>query len=149
MLCLTDAALARVFIGATAVPREARRGWLADLASKFEQSPSPPLAPSTLPTRRWRDRERSGRILLRLEVDEAALVVGLIDRVLLDPLHADNRAAVTRAAERALAVFCDTSRGDGAIHDKLKVAVLLAALRRKTRGRSSGGKDRRRSAPAR
>lgn len=46
------------------------------------------LAPSTLSTWRWRNREKAGRVLLRLEVDEAALVIGLVDRGLLDPAMA-------------------------------------------------------------
>jgi hypothetical protein len=71
--------------------------------------------------------------LLRLELDEAALVVGLVDRGLLDPLRADDRVALTAAAQRALEIFCDgdASQRDAAIYDKVKLALLLAALRKK------------------
>jgi hypothetical protein len=78
------------------------------VAARFEQV-RPVLSPSALPTRRWRARAKNGRILLRLEVDEAALVIGLVDRGLLDPSIAHDRAAVTAAAERALEIFCDSA----------------------------------------
>jgi hypothetical protein len=112
------------------------------------------LAPSTLRTRRWREREKNGRILLRLELDEAALVVGLVDRNLLDPLVADERGAIATAAAKALKIFCDagdTSQRDAAIRDKLTIALLLARLKEKARAGKSGrqsppGRRRRRGA---
>ena len=47
------------------------------------------LSPSlgALYTREWRRREKSGRILLRIEIDEAGLVSMLVGLKLLDPLE--------------------------------------------------------------
>src|SRR5262245_1769973 len=85
-------------------------------------------------TAAWRARERAGRCLLKVEVDLADTVIGLIDRGLLDPLKADDPAALNAAAAKALQQFCDD--GDVSRHadrDSIKVALLLKALRRKTR----------------
>src|SRR5947208_2027995 len=59
-------------------------------------------SPSTLRTRSWRERQKRGRILLRVMVDEAALAIGLIDRGALDLLRADDCAALTATTEKAL-----------------------------------------------
>ena len=67
-------------------------------------------SPSTLRTRSWRERQKRGRILLRVMVDEAALAIGLIDRGILDPLRADDRVALTAATEKALEWKYDGAR---------------------------------------
>jgi hypothetical protein len=85
-------------------------------------------------TRRWRERERAGKVLLKLEVDLAEITIGLIDRKLLDPCRADDPAALNAAAAKALTIFCEGSHHETAIHDKVKLAFCLAVLRRKTRG---------------
>jgi hypothetical protein len=66
------------------------------------------------PSRRWRARERAGLILLKFPVDEAAVVVALTDRGLLDPLRADDLVAINEAAQRALVEFC----GETAPHEQ-------------------------------
>src|SRR5262245_18862654 len=83
-------------------------------------------------TRAWRERARNGRILLRLEVDEAELAIALTGAGLLNPNHADDRAALTAAAERALAIFCERelSRHDEVIADKLRANFALTVMQR-------------------
>jgi hypothetical protein len=92
-------------------------------------------------TAAWRKRARTGKILLKVEVDEAALVVALVAHRLLDPVLADDRSALNAAAQKALEQFCD---GDVSPHaqrtyDRIRVGLALRALRnslRKSRGRS-------------
>jgi hypothetical protein len=91
----SDAALARVVRAARAVPYRQRAQWLQQLARKAEP---PPCSPGARYTAAWRAREKAGRCLLKLEVDEAELVVALVDAGLLDPLIADDRRAITAAA---------------------------------------------------
>jgi hypothetical protein len=71
--------------------------------------------------RAWRRREKSGRILLRIEIDEAALAAMLVGHKLLDPLLADDRKSLTAATERALAALCD---GEVSPHDREIVDTL-------------------------
>jgi hypothetical protein len=74
--------------------------------------------------------------LLKLEVDEAALVVGLVDGGLLDPSAADDRRRITAAAQRALVQFCDggeTSRQEQRIYDTMRIRLVLSALKRELR----------------
>ena len=98
------------------------------------QRESPSLG--ALYTREWRRRQKSGRILLPIEVDEAALVAMLVERRWLDPLRADDRKSVTTATERALAAICDgeASPHNREIVDKLRVRLCLTALQRSTDG---------------
>jgi hypothetical protein len=93
-------------------------------------------------TRKWRARQRAGRILLQLEIDETDLVISLVDRGLLDPLQADNKRAIRSAAEQALRAWCSNGVGGDAMHDKIKVALLLATLRKRVRVRSRRLSDR-------
>jgi hypothetical protein len=97
------------------------------LADRFEQAP--PSKTSRDYTRAWRARERAGRCLLRLEVDEAALVVGLVDRGLLDPLKADDRIALTEAAGKALVMFCEgeASQREARIYDTVRGSSVRSA----------------------
>src|SRR5215831_19289790 len=80
--------------------------------------------------RAWRERERNGRILLRLEADEAELAIALASAALLDWNIADDKAALTAAAEKALALFCqrELSRHDEVIADKLRTNLMQRAL---------------------
>src|SRR5262245_20750902 len=57
-------------------------------------------------TRNWRAREKAGLCLLRLEIDEAALVVRLVECGFLDPALADSRVAITQAVQQVLMLFC-------------------------------------------
>ncbi len=135
MLCFADdAALARVMIRATAVPRKERRAWLQALAARIEQG-ARPVKTSRDYTRAWRARERSGRCLLKLEMDEANLVVGLVDRGLLDPLKADNRTALTEAAQKALIAFCDgeASQREARIYDSVRVRAVFVRSSKEVR----------------
>jgi hypothetical protein len=62
MLALTDAALARVIIAATAVPPGRRRQWLRELSAKLD----PPRTPAVRRQARWRARQRDGSAVYRL-----------------------------------------------------------------------------------
>jgi hypothetical protein len=75
--------------------------------------------------------------LITVECDEASLVIGLVDRNLLDPVLADDPVAITLAAERALEIFCDgdASQHAAMVRDKIKISLLLRILRRKVRAR--------------
>jgi hypothetical protein len=127
VLYFSDKALARILIAGTAVEPNWQSAWLEDLAARLERASE--LSPGARYTRAWRARERAGRCLLRLEVDEAELVVALVDRGLLDPAKADNRMALTRAAERALTQLCrETSRPSEADLDTIRVGLCLATL---------------------
>jgi hypothetical protein len=89
---------------------------------------------NTVYSRRWRARERAGLILLKFPVDEAAVVVALTDRGLLDPLRADDRVAINGAAQRALLQFCGAAAPrEQQIYDTLRVRLLLQALKGKHR----------------
>src|SRR5262245_30899165 len=127
MLAFTDIGFARLVIAATAIPHSERGQWLQRVARQLDKRPGARY------TAAWRAREKAGRIQLKLEVDEAALVVGLVDAGLLDPLMADDRHAITAAAERALIQFCDGGEGsprEQRIHDSVRVRLVLTALKR-------------------
>src|SRR5206468_1610528 len=102
---------------------------LADLAGKFKQPPPP--SPRIAATRRWRTRERNGRILLKLELDEVSLVLALVDAGLLGVNEADNREAVSVAARRAFELFIAGDISPHGDRDRIKIGLLLAALRKK------------------
>jgi hypothetical protein len=125
MLALDDIALARVFISATAVPRPQRGKWLERVAQRLDPGPG------AIHTRRWRQRERNGQVLLRVVADEAELAVALTDAGLLDPLKADDRGALAGAVERLLARFCEVSPPAGANLDRLRISLCLSALQPK------------------
>jgi hypothetical protein len=133
MLCLTDESLARIAIGATAVPAKERGDWLETLARKFEAPDPTSDAPSRAAeyTRRWRARAQNGEILLRPIVDEAAFAVAAVDAGMLDPLRADDKTALTKAAEKVIAMFStgELSPHDTGIHDKVR-SELLATVRK-------------------
>ena len=93
-------------------------------------------SPGARYTRAWRRRGKSGRILLRIEIDEAALAAMLVGHKLLDPLLADDRKSLTAATERALAALCDgeVSPHDRGIVDTLRARLCLTAFQRTTDG---------------
>jgi hypothetical protein len=127
MLVLDEGAMFRVLLAASAVPPAEFETWLADIVARLEQVKPPAPSAGARYTREWRARERAGRCLLRLEVDEAALVVTLVDRGLLDASKADSRAALSRAAERALAQLGEVSPPAGANLDSLRLSLALQA----------------------
>src|SRR5262245_60836541 len=112
MLAFDDAGLARLVRAASRISYRKRRAWLRDIANRFERAPK--LAANARRTGQWRQRQRSGLCLLKIVADEANLAAMLVDVGLLDPLQADNRVALTRATERALARLCDVSLPAGA-----------------------------------
>ena len=122
MLALSDEGLARLCIAASAIPRNRRRQWLRELANRIEP---PRSSPGARYTAAWRAREKAGRCLLKLEVDEAELVVALVDAGLLDPGIADNRAALAAATQRALARYL---AGEGSRHDERICDIVRAEL---------------------
>jgi hypothetical protein len=124
LLCFSDEGLARVAIAGTAVPREERHDWLQRVAARLEQAR--PRKTSRDWMRAARARERDGIVVLKLAMDEAGLVIGLIDGGVLNPLQADNRIELAKAAQRALAMFCEGSQFDGRIYDTLAESCHMA-----------------------
>jgi hypothetical protein len=122
LIGLSDAGLAYLVLAASAVPRHRRRQWLRELANKIEP---PRRSPGARYTAAWRAREKAGRCLLTLEVDEAELVVALVDAGLLDPRIADNRAALAAATQHALARYL---AGEGSRHDERICDIVRAEL---------------------
>jgi hypothetical protein len=59
--------------------------------------------------RAYRDRRRSGRVVLRIEIDEVALVETLIAAGYLPREQDDDRAAVQAALTSMLEIWCVTS----------------------------------------
>jgi hypothetical protein len=136
VLALTDEALGLVVIAATAISPEERSAWLADVASRLDPSPAP--SRNAIYTRRWRARQRNGRCLLKIEVDEVALIVGLVDNGFLSPALADDPVAVNRAAAKALEhLVGETSHPDNEISARVKIGLLTTALE-KAHARSRG-----------
>src|SRR5262249_12084155 len=72
-----DQGLAYLAIAATAIPHSGRGQWLQHVARKLDKRPGARY------TAAWRARAKAGRIQLKLECDEAGLVVGLIDAGLI------------------------------------------------------------------
>ena len=78
MLALTDEALVRICVAATAIRPDERSAWLAGLASRLE--PAPTTSHGARYTRAWRERGRNGEVLLRVIVDEAVFAVAAVER---------------------------------------------------------------------
>jgi hypothetical protein len=114
-------------------PKERSRRLQDDPASRPETDASAPVSKTnTVHSRRWRARERAGLILLKFPADEAEVVVALTDRGLLDPVLADDRAAINEAARRAFAQFCgEISPHEQRLRDTMRIRLLLASLKRK------------------
>src|SRR5262245_14290230 len=92
------------------------------------------LSLSVIYTRRYRERLRAGKVRLAIVMDEASLTAMLVDRGFLNPLRADDRAALAAAAERVLRQLCETSQHEGATYDKLRLSMCLAVQKGKPRG---------------
>jgi hypothetical protein len=56
--------------------------------------------------RAHRERQREGKIVLSVTVDEVALCEALVSGGFLDPVNADNRAEIEAAVERLLDTLC-------------------------------------------
>jgi len=77
MLALTDAAFARICIGASRVPRGRRRRWLAGIAARLD--PPRAVVRSRERSRRARVRRKNGKAVLRVEIDHDSLLLALIE----------------------------------------------------------------------
>src|SRR5262245_16394382 len=122
MLCLDDAAFARLCLAATRIPRVGRRAWLVDVAQWLEAgTPAPPKSPSSSAarTRAYRARQRAGKRILKIQIEEAEVAVGLGTLGLLDPL-ADSPEVLAKGAEKALACLCDLSRRETWVVDRVR-----------------------------
>ena len=136
MLAFTDEALAHIAIAGTGVAPAERSGWLEALARELDRSkPVSAPSPGAVYTRRWRARLRACRVRLVIETDEVEVVVGLVERGLLNPLHADDVTAIAKAAKVGLMRFVrgETSPLEPELRDMLR-ARLLDAVRRKLHG---------------
>jgi hypothetical protein len=111
-----------------------------DGATQVESARRTGPSPGARYTRAWRRRGKSGHILLRIEIDEAALAAMLVGHKLLDPLLADDRKSLTAATERALAALCEVSPHDREIVDTLRARLCLTAFQRTTGGAARASK---------
>jgi hypothetical protein len=83
--------------------------------------------------------------LLKFEAVEADLVVVLVGQGLLSHLRADDPGAINAAAAKLFQQVIDgeTSHDAAAIRDKVRIGLLLRALRRKSsRGSARRTNDR-------
>jgi hypothetical protein len=85
MLALSDGGLAHLCIAATAIAPGRRARWLEKIAQTLEPRSAPNLQPAASATQRGaaytarcRARQREGKVLLRIEIDEADLVCALV-----------------------------------------------------------------------
>ena len=123
MLALSDSALAVLVIGATAVPAEERGVLLEKFAAHAETAAEPhrdspvrfdvgPVSDNTHPEkthvgpslaaerqRRWRERLRTGRMVVPIEVGTEQ-VDALYDASLLHGDDVENREAIAKAIQR-------------------------------------------------
>lgn len=120
MLALDDSALARIVIGATAVAPDERRRWLEQIARKLDppkscnlqDSPPPkfrnlrnsPPRPATRQAR-WRERQRKGRAIFRIEADHDSVLLALIETGRISEADALDRRKVEAALATVLADF--------------------------------------------
>src|SRR5262249_14909808 len=78
MLALTDSALARLCIGAPAVPHERRRRWLRDIADRIDPPP-PRILARRERSRRRRRRCSNGDAVFPLVANHDAVLLALIE----------------------------------------------------------------------
>jgi hypothetical protein len=129
MIAFDDAALGQVFVSATAVPPERRHQWLRDVAARLERSgPSP----GARYVRHHRQRLRDGLAVLQVEVEEVALAVALVDLGFLASDLADDRAALTKAAGRALSELCNALQPESVLRDSIRLRLISTALERRS-----------------
>ncbi|OWO94518.1 hypothetical protein B5E41_12190 [Rhizobium esperanzae] len=69
-------------------------------------------ATSTARQRRYRSRQKAGRRVIMLEVDEVELAAVLEKLRFLNPLNADDDEAVQRALQNLLGVLCRAMADD-------------------------------------
>jgi hypothetical protein len=83
MLALDDAALARLAIGATRVRASERGRWLQRVARKLDPPPKPLTRQG-----RWRQRQRAGCAIFKLELHVAPVIEALIRSGMLSETEA-------------------------------------------------------------
>jgi hypothetical protein len=98
VLALTDQALARIVIAASAIPRTRRGPWLQDLAKRLE----PPKSIRHVREHRLRARNGIRKMLVSISLDDEEL---LRHMGLLGEWDAEDRAKVGAAIERLLALL--------------------------------------------
>jgi hypothetical protein len=101
MLALTDAALARLCIGATRVSRGRRQRWLKDIAERIDP---PPHHRAIVRARqaRHRARQRNGIRVFKLEANYDLILCGLIDSRRISERDALDQHAVERVLSEML-----------------------------------------------
>jgi hypothetical protein len=98
MLALDDAALAHIVIGATRVRASERGRWLHRLADKLDPAPLPSSR-----KQRWRQRQRNGHAIYRLDLNTTDVITALIAAGRLTEAEAE-RHELVESAIAALAV---------------------------------------------
>jgi hypothetical protein len=107
MLSLTDAAFARICIGATGIDPRRRRQWLRDLAQRLDpprktRSPSPDARRQA----KTRQRRKNGLRSYRFDLSDRA-VEGLILKFILEGKLTEAEALDHRNVEKAIAAFVE------------------------------------------
>jgi hypothetical protein len=106
MLALTDAALARLCIGATRIDPRRRRRWLLDVARKLEGEANVSRSPAARRQARVRARRRNGLHVYKLELRDAA-VEGLISMMIASGELAESQSLDHRVVEAKLAALLE------------------------------------------
>jgi hypothetical protein len=101
MLALTDTALARLCIGATAVPHDRRWRWLRDIADRFDPPP-PRILARRERSRRRRKRCHNGDAVFPLVANRDAVLLALIESRKLSEQEALDRRRVNTALSKML-----------------------------------------------
>jgi hypothetical protein len=103
LISLDDAAMARLLIAATGVPRAQRGRWLASLAGKLEAATRTPAASNMAKatarerTRAYRERLASGQGVMRLTVPVDDVACALVASGALKPGDEHDRQRVEEA----------------------------------------------------
>ena len=112
MLALTDAALARICIGASRVSRGRRRRWLAGIADKLDPPPIPTVvaeatnfprrSPAARRQARVRERRRNGQHVYKLVISDSS-VGGLVTQMVATGQLTETEALDHQRVEAELA----------------------------------------------
>jgi hypothetical protein len=106
MLALSDEALARLVIGASRVPVHARDRWLQRLAQKLD----PPPRPFTRQAR-WRQRQRNGSAVYKLELRREPIITALIASGRLSEREAEQHQVIEVAITHVVKDWAERWRG--------------------------------------
>jgi hypothetical protein len=106
MLALTDAALARLCIGATRIRPGRRQQWLREIAAKLDRPQRHySMTPSAIKKREQRKRSADGSVVLYTKVKEADFAEALLRSKHLTEAETLRRDKLTAAAEVILKEF--------------------------------------------